>query len=242
MNTNPNPNPKNKRERYDKYILVEALAKNIIDPRMCKSCGFGPVEPKNCSNLRQHHGQIVHRTADGKVVKINNGCPACGWFAAEKSLWPKWDGADSSTMVIRDNPFFIIDGYIKRLHWKNIDFAELCECIIPQGLRNRVDAYWSNLEEGVKGLMFIAGFMTFLAFSQAIGLNLISMYSYIIGKLGELFDWLLSNKFSISLHILAGFLDYTKTALESLEHWKHGSYQKYFSVYVAIFFVVLLLK
>merc|ERR1719326_2067581 len=53
---------------------------------------------RDCSDLRAHHGQLV-KTLSGeeegeaaRVVRIDNSCPRCGWFAAERKSWPKWDG------------------------------------------------------------------------------------------------------------------------------------------------------
>ena len=54
---------------------------------MCRKCRFGPIDHGHCSNLKTHHGQ---QTEGGR--SINNACPKCGWFAANISEWPKWDG------------------------------------------------------------------------------------------------------------------------------------------------------
>ena len=55
--------------------------------RQCGSCGFGPVEHMACGDLAAHHGEL--RAGD---VRIDNACPACGWFAESIEQWPQWDG------------------------------------------------------------------------------------------------------------------------------------------------------
>lgn len=54
---------------------------------MCQSCKFGPIDHGWCNNLASHQGEV---TGEGSV--INNACPKCGWFAANISAWPRWDG------------------------------------------------------------------------------------------------------------------------------------------------------
>ena len=53
----------------------------------CLKCKFGPIDHMACSDLKSHHGE---QKGDGS--SINNGCPKCGWFASDISLWPEWDG------------------------------------------------------------------------------------------------------------------------------------------------------
>lgn len=53
---------------------------------MCGSCSFGPIEHFNCYNLQTHQGE---QRGSGRV---NNGCPQCGWFAADLNEWRRWDG------------------------------------------------------------------------------------------------------------------------------------------------------
>ena len=56
--------------------------------RQCGSCGFGPVEHMACSDLAAHHGEL----RAGAGARIDNACPACGWFAENIEQWPAWDG------------------------------------------------------------------------------------------------------------------------------------------------------
>jgi hypothetical protein len=79
-------------------LLAKMLRRNMPNARQCKQCGWGPMAFKACSDLQAHHGQVVatlvasENEADERVVKIDNSCPRCGWFARERKAWPKWDG------------------------------------------------------------------------------------------------------------------------------------------------------
>jgi len=53
---------------------------------MCPDCKFGPIDHRDCNDLRTHHDQQV-----GNAV-INNGCPVCGFFTPILRNWLQWDG------------------------------------------------------------------------------------------------------------------------------------------------------
>lgn len=67
-------------------VLREALLRYLPNARQCKKCGFGPVDHKDCSDLRAHHGQQIGST------HIDNSCPKCHWFTENIRDWPRWDG------------------------------------------------------------------------------------------------------------------------------------------------------
>jgi len=54
---------------------------------MCGACSFGPIEHVNCHDLSAHHGE-----RRGGSIRVNNACPACGWFARDLGQWKRWDG------------------------------------------------------------------------------------------------------------------------------------------------------
>jgi len=74
-------------------LLERQLKAALPGARQCGSCGYGPVEHYACGDLQSHHNEST-----GKA-KINNACPKCGWFSADISQWPKWNGIVHSSMV-----------------------------------------------------------------------------------------------------------------------------------------------
>lgn len=66
---------------------LRALFGNNEKMYQCGRCSFGPIEHFSCGDLEAHHGEDA-----GHHSRVNNACPQCGWFAAEISQWPKWDG------------------------------------------------------------------------------------------------------------------------------------------------------
>ena len=73
-------------QEKDHRALSKALREQFPDAYQCRRCGFGPVVHQACSDLRAHHGQQVGSS------KISNACPKCGWFSAQLSHWPRWNG------------------------------------------------------------------------------------------------------------------------------------------------------
>jgi len=52
----------------------------------CPDCKFGPIDHRDCNDLRAHHEQ-----RSGAAV-ISNACPMCGFFTPKLAEWNKWDG------------------------------------------------------------------------------------------------------------------------------------------------------
>ena len=78
-------------------VLQQQLRALFPNAHQCGRCGHGPVMHRACSSLTTHDGEWVGRTG-----RISNACASCGWFAADISAWPAWDGrvpeqADATT-------------------------------------------------------------------------------------------------------------------------------------------------
>lgn len=67
-------------------LLSRQLKNQMPKARQCGRCGFGPVDHFACGDLLAHQGQRVG------AARVDNSCPACGWFGAELRDWPEWDG------------------------------------------------------------------------------------------------------------------------------------------------------
>ena len=55
---------------------------------MCKRCFLGPIEPAGCEDMNTHQGVVM----PGSTAPVNNSCPECGWFGADRGQWLPWDG------------------------------------------------------------------------------------------------------------------------------------------------------
>ena len=66
----------------NRTLLAQQLRASIPGARMCGQCRYGPIEHFACSALTTHR----HDAYNG------NACPRCGWFAADISQCPAWDG------------------------------------------------------------------------------------------------------------------------------------------------------
>ena len=66
----------------NKTLLAQQLRASIPGARMCGQCRYGPIEHYACSALTTHRRDAYN----------GNACPRCGWFAADISQWPAWDG------------------------------------------------------------------------------------------------------------------------------------------------------
>lgn len=81
------PSELKSRAAADRAVLAKQLQKQLPEALQCPQCGHGPIDFSNCENLSTHHGQVG---ANGAVIR--NTCPQCGFFAASRSGWRKWDG------------------------------------------------------------------------------------------------------------------------------------------------------
>lgn len=86
----------------------------------CGRCGHGPVLHANCSNLSAHHGEIL--SVRGSRLRRSNACAKCGWFAADISSWPRWDGSfagddNSELNTGKMSPGFL--SVLSRSLWRN---------------------------------------------------------------------------------------------------------------------------
>ena len=68
-------------------LLAQQLARDMPDARQCAVCHYGPMDHRDCYDLAAHHGQVLPGG-----FRIDNSCPQCGFFSADKNDWPKWDG------------------------------------------------------------------------------------------------------------------------------------------------------
>ena len=68
-------------------LLAKQLKRSMPDARMCAVCRYGPMDHRDCADLAAHHGQVLESGA-----RIDNACPKCGFFSADKADWPLWDG------------------------------------------------------------------------------------------------------------------------------------------------------
>jgi rubrerythrin len=65
----------------------------IGDLRMCRRCGYGPIENVACADLTAHNNTAT--TYRGRIVASQrnpNHCPHCNWFDSDWRRWPYWDG------------------------------------------------------------------------------------------------------------------------------------------------------
>ncbi len=51
-------------------------------------------------------------TGEEREVRIDNSCPRCGWFTAERKKWPRWDGVIHEDILA--SPFEASDIATKR--------------------------------------------------------------------------------------------------------------------------------
>lgn len=74
----------------EKEILVQQWRGMFPNALMCPKCKYGPVDFRDCDDLRKHHGE------NG----VSNACPKCRFFSARRGDWSRWDGvyrADDAT-------------------------------------------------------------------------------------------------------------------------------------------------
>ena len=67
-------------DETDRKMLAEQLKRQFPNAFQCKECGHGPIDHMACDDLYAHHGE-EHGTG-----RINNACPACGWFSPNISI------------------------------------------------------------------------------------------------------------------------------------------------------------
>ena len=84
----------------DRTLLQQQLRLQMPNARQCGRCSFGPIDHHHCSNLRTHHGE----KRNGGAARVNNSCPKCGWFAANISAWPRWDGELGAAADAQQHP------------------------------------------------------------------------------------------------------------------------------------------
>lgn len=80
-----------KKKRAADIANQTMLRAALPDAYQCGRCGHGPVLHSNCNNLSAHHGEVLR--VGGARLRRSNACAKCGWFAADISSWPRWDGS-----------------------------------------------------------------------------------------------------------------------------------------------------
>lgn len=237
--------PKKQVAKIEKFLLAETLSKTLKNPRMCRMCSFGPVEPRDCADTGQHHGQIVGHTPDGQPIKINNSCPRCGWFSRNREDWPIWN----QKVDVRDmqNPIFVVDALLRRFHWKNTlnNLNDLGYFLLPQNVRNRWDCKFSNLNDFGKVLIVIGGILLSLVLVQAIGINLIGFYAGFTAVIGWILDFITTNKYAVFILLTLVFFDFVTVSWElSLNQYNipQRLFGKNFGYFSVIFTIVVLVK
>jgi len=82
-------------EKEDLETIQETIRLQFKDAKgnfpgcyMCPICGFGPVDKRDCDDLKAHHQQ---RIADG--VFIDNSCPMCHFYSSHVRNWKRWNGS-----------------------------------------------------------------------------------------------------------------------------------------------------